>query len=182
MRIFVAVGTQLPFDRLVRAVDAWAGDHPDIADLDVFAQIGPGEYVPEHVSSASFLPPREFEARTRAADLLVTHAGTGCILAALEQKRPIVVMPRRALLGEHRNDHQLATAERFCTVRGVTVAWDEEDLRRQLERYERIEAPAAELPPHARPDLLRALSDFINDAPPPRGRSRVRKLLRSLWL
>lgn len=179
MNVFVAVGTQLAFDRLVRTVDAWASDHPE---HDVFAQTGPGVYEPEAMHAEAFLPLREFEARSHAADLLVTHAGTGCILTALELRKPIVVMPRRATLGEHRNDHQMATAERFCNVLGVTVAWDEEDLRRHLEQHERLETPAAELSPHARPDLLRALSDFINDAPVPRGRHRVRKLLRSLWL
>ena len=182
MRVFVAVGTQLPFDRLVRTVDGWAGDLSGLPRVDAFAQIGPGEYVPEHIQSAAFLPVREFDAHSHAADLLVTHAGTGCILTALELRKRIVVMPRRAALGEHRNDHQMATAERFCQVRGVTVAWDEDELRWHLERHERLETPAAELAPHARPDLLRALSDFINDAPPPRGRHRVRKLLRSLWL
>jgi UDP-N-acetylglucosamine transferase subunit ALG13 len=179
VKVFVAVGTQLAFDRLVRTVDAWAADHPEI---DVFAQVGPGAYEPVAMQSEAFLPLREFDERSHAADLLVTHAGTGCILTALELKKPIVVMPRRALMGEHRNDHQMATAERFCGVSGVTVAWDEVDLRRHLEAYEQLEAPAAELSPHARPDLLRTLSDFINDAPAARGRHRVRKLLRSLWL
>lgn len=179
MSVFVAVGTQLPFDRLVRTVDAWAGEHPE---LDVFAQTGPGTYVPEHLENNAFVPLREFEARAHAADLLVTHAGTGCILTALELRKPIVVMPRRAALREHRNDHQMATAERFCTVAGVTVAWDEEDLRRVLESHDVLEGPAASLAPHARPELLRALSDFINDAPVPAARLRVRKLLRSLWI
>ena len=40
MNLFLTVGTQLPFDRLTRAVDAWLDDHPEYAD-HVFGQIGP---------------------------------------------------------------------------------------------------------------------------------------------
>jgi hypothetical protein len=104
VKVFVAVGTQLAFDRLVRTVDAWAADHPEI---DVFAQVGPGAYEPVAMQSEAFLPLREFDERSHAADLLVTHAGTGCILTALELKKPIVVMPRRAV----------ATAFASCCVR-----------------------------------------------------------------
>jgi len=35
--IFVTVGAQMAFDRLIRAVDAWAGVHPAVS---VFGQIG----------------------------------------------------------------------------------------------------------------------------------------------
>lgn len=177
MKVFVAVGTQLAFDRLVRTVDAWAAEHPEV---EVFAQIGPGEYRPRHLRFQAFVPPPTFEHESRRADVLVTHAGTGSIFTALELGKPILVMPRRAALREHRNDHQLATAERFQELRGVNVAWDESDLRGMLERIHKLEAPGPEFSAHARPELLRAVSDCINEAPAPRGRDRVRKLLRAL--
>ena len=50
--IFVTVGTQLPFDRLVRAVDAWAAEHPQV---DVFGQIGPASFRPKHFAHADTL-------------------------------------------------------------------------------------------------------------------------------
>ena len=46
--IFVTVGTQGPFDRLVRAVDKWAGMR---ARADIFAQTGPSDYQSEHILS-----------------------------------------------------------------------------------------------------------------------------------
>ena len=49
--IFVTVGTQLPFDRLIRAVDNWA---KAAGRRDVFAQIGPASYRPLHIDSADF--------------------------------------------------------------------------------------------------------------------------------
>ena len=51
--IFVAVGTQLPFDRLIRSVDQWAGR----SRHEVFAQIGPADYVPRNMPYARFISP-----------------------------------------------------------------------------------------------------------------------------
>ncbi len=129
--IFVTVGAQMPFDRLVRAVDEWAGAR---AREDVFAQIGGAEYEPRHIDFVRFLEPPQFLERYRAATTIVAHAGTGSILQALELGKPILVMPRRAALRETRNDHQVATAERFQSLGKVPVAWDEADLARQLDR------------------------------------------------
>ena len=52
--IFVTVGTQLAFDRLIGAVDAWAARTPG---SDVFAQTGPGTYTPRHIEYAAFISP-----------------------------------------------------------------------------------------------------------------------------
>ena len=176
MKIFIAVGTQLAFDRMIRIVDEWAEGRDDV---DVFAQSGPAEYKPKHMHSESFVPPHVFEQKAKDADLLIGHAGTGTIFMALELLKPVIVMPRRAALGEHRNDHQLATAEKFQEIQGVTVAWTDDELRSILDQLEELEHPGDKFDPHARPELLRELSDFINDAPFPRKRDRVRKLLRS---
>ena len=46
----------------------------------------------------------------------------GTILTGLDLGKPVVVVPRLAACGEHRNDHQLATVEklqRFPLVRAV---------------------------------------------------------------
>jgi UDP-N-acetylglucosamine transferase subunit ALG13 len=128
--ILVAVGTQFPFDRLVKTVDNWATTS---GATDVIAQIGPSSYVPTAIQAHAFLPPAEFEALLERADLVVAHCGMGSILSALSHGKPIVVMPRSAAKGEHRNDHQHATAQRFSRRPGVTVAWDEADLLRCLE-------------------------------------------------
>ena len=79
--IFVTVGTQIPFDRLVRTVDEWAGR---TGRADVFAQIGDSRFAPRHLEAVPSLSPDEFEARFAAADVVVAHAGMGTILGALE--------------------------------------------------------------------------------------------------
>lgn len=131
--IFVTVGTQLPFDRLVRAVDSWAGSR---GRTDVFGQIadpGPGGYRPTHFPFTAHVAPAEFERRCRDASLIVAHAGMGSLITAMTFGKPIVVMPRQGRLGEHRNDHQCATAERLGDRPGVFVAQDEGALEAVLD-------------------------------------------------
>jgi hypothetical protein len=61
--IFVTVGTQLPFDRLIRAVDEWAGA---AAGADVFAQIGPTAVEPRHIAYRRFVSPAECRERLQS--------------------------------------------------------------------------------------------------------------------
>lgn len=143
--ILVAVGTQFPFDRLVATVDQWAAAS---GTGNVVAQIGPSSYVPTHIEAHAFLPPKEFQALLENAKLVVAHCGMGSILSALSLGKPLLVMPRSAAKGEHRNDHQFATAQRFSEQPGVTVAWDENELRRSLDEIDSLADPAS-LPPIA---------------------------------
>jgi len=134
--IFLTVGVQLPFDRLVKTVDCWAGER---GVRGVFAQVGESRYGTKHIEAAPFLSPRELRERTREAKAIVGHAGMGTILTSLELAKPLLVFPRRADYGEHRNDHQLGTARLFADR--IQVALTEEDLWEQLDRLEhRIES------------------------------------------
>ncbi len=156
--IFVTVGAQMAFDRLVRTVDAWAGQR---RRSDVFAQIGPSRYRPQHAAWTPFLDPPEFAAKVSAARVVVAHAGMGSILTALTAGKPILVMPRRGDLRETRNDHQVATARRFAELGRVRVAMDEDELRRQLDELDRLDGgePIAD---HADPKLIDALRAFLD--------------------
>jgi UDP-N-acetylglucosamine transferase subunit ALG13 len=156
--IFVTVGTQLGFDRLIRAVDVWAAAAG--GGREVFAQIGPGDYVPRHMKYSPFISPQECLDRMAHADAIVAHAGMGTILSALELAKPVLVMPRQAALGEHRNDHQLATARRLAALGHVSVAADERELALALDGLGDAQA-AAQIGPHASDRLLDAISRFI---------------------
>ncbi|MDX2132716.1 MAG: glycosyltransferase [Planctomycetota bacterium] len=156
--ILVVVGTQLPFDRMTRAVDDWCGR---TAQRDVFAQIGPTKWRPKHMQFAEFLDPAEYRRRFVESTLLVAHAGMGSIIDALTAAKPIVIMPRRAALGEHRNDHQLATVSRFSRYPGVYAASDENALPRILDEARVLTAGSA-VGPHASPQLVERLRSFIH--------------------
>ena len=157
--ILVAVGTQFPFDRLVETVDKWAA----ASGAEVIGQIGPSTYVPAHIKAQAFLPPEEFQALLDKAELVIAHCGMGSILSALSCGKPIIVMPRSAAKGEHRNDHQFATAERFAGRPGVTVASDEAELSHCLERIGAAggRSSFARIPPKAPRELTDRLRDFL---------------------
>jgi UDP-N-acetylglucosamine transferase subunit ALG13 len=131
--IFVTVGTQGPFDRLIRTIDTWAGVR---GKTDVFAQIGPSDYHSEHIRTERSIDPTEFRKRVESASLVIAHAGMGSIITALELGKQIVVMPRRASLGEHRNDHQVATAKRFAEQGRIIVALNETELVDKLDQLD----------------------------------------------
>ena len=123
--ILITVGMQLGFDRLIRAMDRI---QPDFG-IDFIAQTGPTSYVPANMASKAQFGPAEFEELASRAALIVSHAGIGTVLLARRLLKPIVLMPRRAGLGEHRNDHQLSTAAQLTGRRGIFVAVDETELR-----------------------------------------------------
>jgi UDP-N-acetylglucosamine transferase subunit ALG13 len=125
-RVFVSVGTMMPFDRLVRAMDEWAADHPDVP---VEMQIGRGAYEPRHARFVRMLPVGDYRARVIAARLFVAHAGMGSIIAAIEAGKPLLMLPRRRAEGEHNSDHQLATAASIGARPGMHVARDAADLQ-----------------------------------------------------
>lgn len=125
--IFVTVGEQLPFDRLIKLIDQWNTS----SRQDVFAQIGRSKLKPSHIAYQDFLSPEDFADKFQTAELIIAHAGMGTIITALEMGKPLLVMPRQASKGEHRNDHQFATAKRF-TNRGISVALDDAELIHHL--------------------------------------------------
>lgn len=124
--ILVTVGTQIPFERLVGLVDDWVNESG--TKREVIAQIGSSDYSSNNMTVFQSVEPEQFEKYINDCDFIISHAGMGSILTALRVKKPIVIFPRKAALGEHRNDHQLATARSFSNVDGVYVAHNKEEL------------------------------------------------------
>lgn len=155
--IFVTVGTDLPFDRMMRVVDSWARDHDR---RDVFAQIGEGGWEPEYIEFAHFLQPLDFKRRFDEASLIISHAGMGTILTALLYGKPILVMPKRASFCEHRSEHQVATAQCMCELCRVQVAKDESQLMSMLNDLPDFIAPGR-IGPVASGPLIDSLRGFI---------------------
>lgn len=164
--IFLTTGTQLPFDRLVRAVDEWAEETKP--DFDILAQVLPSfdhTYVPQNFQVRARLSPTEYAVIFDKASLIVAHAGMGTILTALTQRKKICILPRQARYGEHRNDHQIATAERLGDYPGLYKAWDEKELKCSINQAMSMDAGAgdAAITPFASSDFTAQLRRFIID-------------------
>ena len=123
--IFVTIGTQAPFDRFIRIIDELA---PSINE-DIIAQTYKGEYKAKNIKTREFLPPDKFNKLFNEARMIIAHAGMGTIISAMQQNKPIIVFPRIAALGEHRNEHQMATAKKMNQLGYVYVAFNEDELR-----------------------------------------------------
>ncbi len=156
--IFVSVGSQMPFDRLVLAVDEWAARS---GRNDVVAQIGADGEAPRHIEFVRTATPPEYDRYVEQADLMVSHAGTGVMLTALSHRKPIVVMARRADLRETRNDHQSATIDRFRDRNGIYAAADEHELVAMLD--DGNFGSGTGISPFASDELLRTVRAFIDN-------------------
>jgi UDP-N-acetylglucosamine transferase subunit ALG13 len=156
--IFVTVGTQLPFERLVAAVDEWAARQ--LPPPDVLAQVGSGRVDYPHVRCVRSLDGRGYAEAIAGARLLVAHAGTGSILTALDCGVPVILLPRDAARGEHRDDHQMQTARQMERMGLVKVAWNELDLASLIDRE--MAMPCGQRQPRVRNDeLVRFVGDWV---------------------
>lgn len=126
--ILVTVGMQLGFDRLIAVMDDIAPHLP----AKVVAQIGTGSLVPRNMEFHRRLDPGRFLELVESARVIVGHAGVGTVLAAEKYRKPLIVFPRSSDLGEHRNDHQKATANALMDRPGISVANDREQLEALL--------------------------------------------------
>ena len=156
--IFVTVGTELPFNRLVLQVNEWA---QKAGRTDVFAQIGEGAIRPSHVKWRYFLEPQEFQRCFAEAHVIIAHAGMGTILTALNAGKPILVLPRRLHLGEHRSDHQLATAQHLRDMGQIHVAFNDEELRAALDAIDELSG-CEKIAPYASQELVGTVRAFID--------------------
>lgn len=158
--IFVTVGTQLPFERLVQAMDAWAGNHPG---EEIFMQTGETAYQPRHCAFKPYTRPDEWEDCFARAALVVSHAGMGTILKSLDQGKPLILMPRLAALGEHRNDHQVATAARFDGFPNIHIVKDALELVTALDNPPATVAPVDPGTSGNLTQLTSALRKFVDE-------------------
>ena len=156
--ILVTVGMQIPFDRLCRSVDDWAGARKRD---DVFMQTGETDWVPEHSKHTKMIRPDEFRELMTKADLLIMHVGVGSIVTASDYGIPMVLMPRRESLLETRNDHQYHAPLKIRETPGIEVAMDETEIPGILDRIDWDRRPEVDFGATS-PELIRNLSQFIN--------------------
>ena len=158
--ILATVGTQLPFDRMLGALDLWASQNPE---QNILAQTGKTRQRFQHMDCKAFLSPRLFHDAVERAYFMVSHAGMGSILTAAELGKQIVIVPRRAEFMEHRNDHQMATAAEMESMPNVTVVEDADRLAATLNRLitRQSQHSQAQISYAADDDLLDAVSGFV---------------------
>lgn len=162
--IFLSVGSERPFSRLVRAVDAWSGKHPEQEVIAQIGKISDHDHVPVSFEFHSILDQKEYIRLSEQADLLIAHAGMGTIISAVTLGKPLVIMPRLARNKEATSDHQYATAKKFVAKEGIFIAWDQAEFDATLDeaiqyaRQHQVETGDRFAPP----ELIERIRGFIN--------------------
>jgi UDP-N-acetylglucosamine transferase subunit ALG13 len=157
--IFVTIGTQEPFDRLLRAMDEVA---LLLKGTEIIAQTSLTNYKVKNMKVLNFVAPKEFDMYFSEAKFIVSHAGMGTIISALEREKPIIVMPRLIQYSEHRNEHQLATAKRFDELGYIHVAYNEQELKSKiLDIWSDNLKPLHAIGNVASDQLIKSIKDFI---------------------
>ncbi len=140
--IFATVGsTQIPFMRLIRALDRLPGE-------ELLVQHGPVPPPPAAAEALDFMEFPQVIERMERADVVVCHAGAGSILCAFRAGHTPVVVPRLKRYRETVDDHQLELA-RALAGEGRVIAV--EDLERLPEA---IASAPPRRPPEATDELL----------------------------
>ena len=124
--IFLTVGTQFGFDRLVKAVDECI--EKGLIEHEIFAQIGEGKYLPKNMKYVKTMDKVDYDRAVEECDGLISHAGMGSIAMAFSHQKPLLVMPRRACFGEVVNDHQIEISSLFQEEGYLLAAMNEGDI------------------------------------------------------
>ena len=155
--IFLTVGNwHKGFDRLVRAVDDLKGR--GVIAEEVKAQIGSGNYRPKHLTVIKYCSPNEFIDNMTEARIVISHAGVGTMGQAIKLEKSIIVVPRKASMGEVSNDHQFITAKQLQAEGKILVAWDTAELPSKIiaaEKFVPIRNNGAK-------KIIRAVDEFIS--------------------
>ena len=130
LRVVVTLGTlKYDFGRLVRRLVAIMPP-----DTEVLWQYGRTDVSGLGLVGEASLPEPVLAAAMRNADVVVTHAGVGSALTALESGRLPVMVPRLRRFGEHVDDHQTQIAHELQR-RGLAHHVTPEGLTQDALRY-----------------------------------------------
>lgn len=124
--IFVTLGTQdKEFPRLLDIVNEAIEN--GIIKEPVVAQIGNTKYNKRtKMKLIKMMSVDEFNKYLKKADVIITHAGVGTIVNALDMGKKIIAVPRLKKYQEHVNDHQLQILKEF-SKKGLIIPLKEKD-------------------------------------------------------
>jgi UDP-N-acetylglucosamine transferase subunit ALG13 len=156
--IFLTVGTQFPFDRLVKSVDKMISE--DGFNEEIFAQIGESSYQPHNFRAVQFLEKSLYDKYIREASGIIGHGGIGTITTALEYNKPLLVMPRLKRYGEVVHDHQVAIVKRLELLGHILVAYDTTEIPTKIKLLKNFVPCKRKAQPQA---VAERIAQFLNE-------------------
>lgn len=162
MLVLTLVGTDHhPFDRLIRWVDAWSMQHPDVECLAQYGSSTP----PRHARGQALYSHAEVDALLHRADVVVCHGGPSTIIEARRSGRCPIVVPRLAHLHEHVDDHQDRFVARLAAAGLVRAVRDADDFVASLDAWcaAPLEARLAHADAEASSESVRRFGAVVSD-------------------
>ena len=135
--IFVTVGTTLPFDALVAAVDRLVGSL--VIRESVVCQIGHGTYFPHNCEYFCFKP--NVDQWVEDASLVIGHGGTGTVYSALCAGKPLIAVANPAAA----DDHQAQFLARLSHIASFLWTKDLEQIPALLEKVPSFKLQSAKV-------------------------------------
>lgn len=151
--IFITLGSQkFQFDRLLKIVDEL------LIDEEIFAQIGYSNYKPQNYNYTEFLDRDEFSEIMSKAHIVITHGGTGAIIAAIKKGKKVIAIPRLAKYGEHVDDHQIQLIEQFKDLE-LIYGCEDMDLQKAIETVKKTQYKEYKSNTDR---IIKSIEEFIN--------------------
>jgi UDP-N-acetylglucosamine--N-acetylmuramyl-(pentapeptide) pyrophosphoryl-undecaprenol N-acetylglucosamine transferase len=124
LRVALTVGSvRFPFTRLVDRLLAILPDDVDVVLWQVGSTPSPNGRIPVRAS----VEPWHLMSAYASADVVVSHAGVGSTIEALDSGHLPIVVPRRARFREHVDDHQVPLAVDVAR-RGLAIHREADEL------------------------------------------------------
>lgn len=153
--IFVTVGTSSwDFTRLIKEMDRIAG----MIDEGVVMQISDTQYLPQNAKYFRFTSDEEYKRLFESARVIVSHAGVGTIITALHYNKPIIVVPRRKVYGEHVDDHQIEITRELEQEGKIIALYDINGLESALREIDRTPASTSR-----DKEMVNRLKEYLNN-------------------
>lgn len=126
----------------------------------IVVQYGHTPFNCEACESHAFVDTLTFEKLVATAEVLIFHAGAGSVLNAIRAGRVPVIVPRRAALGEHVNDHQVEFARLLAKEGRILLVEDVSDLGDAVVKV-RIPSALSKMDMRTVPPLVAAINQVL---------------------
>lgn len=161
--IFVTVGThEQQFNRLIKEVDRLVADGS--IQEKVMIQTGYSDYEPQNCEWSAFLSYQDMCKYVKEARIVITHGGPSSFIAALQEHKIPIVVPRNHKYGEHVNDHQLNFVRVVAKEqKNIIMVDDISELRHAIVDYDEIISSGVDTLVSNNKNFIKGFAEIVED-------------------
>lgn len=160
MSTFVSIGNALqPFSRLLDAVCSVANDLPQ----PVVVQYGNTPFQCSECQGIDFVEMSKFQTYVKESELVILHAGAGSIINAVRLGKTPVILPRKAELGEHIDNHQLEFSQELRKVNKAVIIDNAGSVLTAAKKAIEIQNKKSIDSDNTQPKLVKLVGDLLDN-------------------